>query len=90
MQIPPPDVIKQAQELIDAGKFNEALAFCESIAPLYEAQEAWEEWVQISNMQNYCLMWIGKIKETQPNCQVTLDRAITHLGKSHPATLRKS
>jgi hypothetical protein len=62
MQIPPPDVIKQAQELIDAGKFNEALAFCESIAPLYEAQEAWEEWVQISNMQNYCLMWIGKIK----------------------------
>ncbi len=87
MQIPPPDVIKQAQELIDAGKFNEALAFCESIAPLYEAQEAWEEWVQISNMQNYCLVRIGKSKEAVPNCQVTLDRAITHLGKSHPYTL---
>ncbi len=79
--------IEEIQQLSNAGKFTEALALCAQIAPLYQAQEAWEEWVQVSNIQNYCLIRVGKYKESLPNCQVTLDRAITHLGKSHEYTL---
>ena len=52
--------LDQAKQLTEQGKYPEAMELLEQAAPIFEAAEEWEGYVQCLNVQSYSLYCVGE------------------------------
>lgn len=70
--------LDQTRQLIEQGKYTEAMELLEQAAPIFEIAEKWEEYVQCLNKQSECFRHSGKysggIEKAEKALQICLER----------------
>ena len=70
--------LDQSTQLIEQGKYTEAMELLEQAAPIFEIAEKWEEYVQCLNKQSACFWHSGKhaegIEKAEKALQICLER----------------
>lgn len=70
--------LDQSTQLIEQGKYTEAMELLEQAAPIFEIAEKWEEYVQCLNKQSECFRHSGKysggIEKAEKALQICLER----------------
>ena len=67
--------LEQVQQRIDDGKYKESISLCERLAPVFEKNEAWEDYVRCLNKWSEGLIQNGMYNEGEKKANLALDKA---------------
>lgn len=81
--------LEQTKQLTEQGKYPDAMELLEQAAPVFEAAEDWEGYVQCLNKQSECFWRSGKYGSGIEKAEKALQICLESWGENNELMLRR-